>query len=71
VIALAAGLGKTPAGPRRFGIVFGTIYTLVAIAGFLGLHGLGSMQLGLNLRFNFIHLGVGFFSILAGFASTK
>lgn len=71
VIALAAGLGKNPAGPRRFGIVFGTIYTLVALAGFLGLHDLGSIQLGLNLHFNFIHLGVGVLSILAGLFSSK
>lgn len=71
VVALGVGLGKSPAGPRRFGIIFGTIYTLVAIAGFLGLHDLGSIQLGLNLRFNFIHLGVGVLSALAGFASPK
>lgn len=71
VIALFAGLGKNAAGPRRFGLAFGTIYTLVAIAGFLGLHDLGSFQLGLNLHFNFIHLGVGVLSLLAGFASNK
>jgi hypothetical protein len=35
------------------------------------LGGLGSIQLGLNLHFNFIHLGVGAFSVLAGFASVK
>lgn len=71
VIALAAGLGKDPAGPPRFGIVFGTIYTLVAIVGFLGLHDLGSLQLALNLHFNFIHLGVGVLSILAGLFSSR
>lgn len=56
VVALGAGLGKSVAGPRHFGIIFGAIYTLVAIAGFLGLHDLSSIQLGLNLHFNFIHL---------------
>lgn len=71
VSALAAGLGKNPASPRSFGIVFGTIYTLVAIAGLLGLHDLGSIQLGLNLHFNFIHLGVGVLSIPAGLFSSK
>ncbi|HKW35903.1 MAG TPA: hypothetical protein VJN92_23065 [Candidatus Acidoferrum sp.] len=71
VIALAAGFGKNPAGPRRCGLVFGSIYTLVAVAGFLGLHDLGSIQLGLNLHFNFIHLGVGLLSVLAGLISAK
>jgi len=71
IVALFAGLGANPAGPRRFGLIFGSIYTLVAIAGFAGLHDLGSMQLGLNLHFNFIHLGVGVFSLLAGLASSK
>jgi hypothetical protein len=71
VIALAAGFSKNAASQRSFGLVFGSVYTLVAVAGFLGLHDLGSIQLGLNLQFNFIHLGVGVLSILAGFASPK
>jgi hypothetical protein len=71
VIALFAGLGRNPAGPRRFGLLFGAIYTLVAIAGFLGQHDLGPVHLGLNLHFNFIHLGVGLLSLLAGFASAS
>ena len=71
VIALLVGLGKNAASRRSFALVFGSIYTFVAIAGFLGLHDLGSVQLGLNLHFNFIHLGVGVLSLLAGFASSK
>lgn len=71
VIALVAGFGKNAASQRRFGLAFGTTYTLVAVAGFLGLHDLGSIRLGLNLQFNFIHLGVGVLSVLAGFASTE
>ncbi|HEY6945127.1 MAG TPA: DUF4383 domain-containing protein [Candidatus Acidoferrum sp.] len=66
VIALAAGFGKNAAGPRRFGLVFGLIYTLLTIAGFAGLRDLGSIKLDLNLHFNFIHLGVGALSLLAG-----
>lgn len=69
VIALVVGLGKNAGRQRLFGLAFGTIYTLIAVAGFLGLHDLGSIQLGLNLRFNFIHLGVGVLSVLAGLAS--
>jgi hypothetical protein len=71
VIALWAGLGKNANGPRRFGLVFGAIYTLVAIAGFAGMRDLGSIQLDLNTHFNFIHLGVGLLSLAAGLASRK
>jgi hypothetical protein len=71
VIALWAGLGKNANGPRRFGLIFGAIYTLVAIAGFAGMRDLGSIQLDLNTHFNFIHLGVGLLSLAAGLASTK
>jgi len=70
VIALWAGLGKSANGPRRFGLIFGAIYTALAIAGFLGLRDLGSIQLDLNTHFNVIHLGVGVLSLAAGLAST-
>lgn len=71
IIALFAGLGRNANGPRLFGLIFGSVYTLLAIAGFAGLHDLGPIQLGLNLHYNFIHLGVGILSLLAGFASAK
>jgi len=71
VIALWAGLGKSAVGPRRFGLIFGAIYTLVAIASFAGLRDCGLIQLDLNAHFNFIHLGVGLLSLAAGFASAK
>jgi len=71
VIALWAGLGKRADGPRRFGLVFGTIYTSVALAGFAGLRDFGPIQLDLNTHFNFIHLGVGLLSLAAGLASAK
>jgi hypothetical protein len=71
LIALWAGLGKNVDGPRRFGLIFGTIYTVVAIAGFAGLRDLGPIQLDLNTHFNFIHLGVGLLSLAAGFLSAK
>jgi len=60
-----------PNGPRLFGLLFGSIYTLLAFAGFLGLHDLGPIQLGLNVHYNFIHLGVGLLSLLSGLALSK
>jgi hypothetical protein len=66
LIALWAGLGKYVDGPRWFGLIFGAIYTLVAIAGFAGMRDLGPVQLDLNTHFNFIHLGVGLLSLVAG-----
>src|SRR5258708_38085043 len=52
VIALWAGLGKSANGRRRFGLIFGAIYTALAISGFLGLRDLGSIQLDLTTHFN-------------------
>ena len=71
LVALWAGFGKNVDGPRRFGLIFGAIYTVVAIAGFAGMRNLGPIQLDLNTHFNFIHLGVGLLSLAAGFASAK
>jgi hypothetical protein len=71
VIALWAGLGKSADGPRQFGLLFGAIYILLAIVGFAGLRDLGPIQLNLDMHFNFIHLGVGLLSLVAGFASAK
>jgi len=71
LIALWAGLGKSMDGPRRFGLIFGAVYTLLAIAGFAGMRDLGPLQLDLNTHFNFIHLGVGVLSLIAGLLSRK
>lgn len=71
VIGLWAGLGKSANGVRRFGLIFGGIYTLLAIAGFAGLRDLGSIRLDLNSHFNVIHLGVGLLSLGAGFLGAK
>lgn len=71
VVALWAGLGKNNNGPRRFGLIFGAIYTLLALAGFAGMRDLGPIQLDLNTHFNFIHLGVGLLSLAAGLISAK
>jgi hypothetical protein len=71
LIALWAGLGKNADGPRRFGLIFGAVYTLLAIAGFAGMRDLGPLQLDLNIHFNFIHLGVGILSLIAGLISVR
>ena len=71
IIALFAGLGRNPNGPRRFGLIFGSVYTLLALAGFAGMRDLGPLRLDLNLHFNFIHLGIGLLSFLAGFLAKR
>jgi len=71
IVALWAGLGKNVDGPRRFGLIFGAIFTLVAIVGFGCMSDLGPIQLDLNMHFNFIHLGVGLLSLVAGLLSAK
>jgi len=60
-----------PNGPHLFGLIFGSIYTLLAFAGFLGLHDLGPILLGFNIHYNFIHLGVGLLSLVSGLALSK
>jgi len=70
-IGLWAGLGKSANGPRTFAQIFGVIYTLVAIAGFAGMHDLGPIQLGLNGAYNVVHLAVGLLGLLAGFTGAK
>jgi uncharacterized protein DUF4383 len=70
-IAIVAGLRSSTSGPRLFSLILGCIYTLLAIAGFAGLHDFGPIQLGLNLHYDFIHLGIGLLSLLAGFAIPK
>ena len=71
LVALWAGLGKNEDGPRRFGLIFGAVYTLLAVAGFAGMRDLGPLQLDLNTHFNYIHLGVGVLSLVAGLLSGK
>ena len=62
---LAAITGRS----KLFAQVFGVVYTLVAIAGFVGLHDLGSIQLGLDTLYNLIHVIVGVAGLFVGFSS--
>ena len=71
VIGLWAGLGKNSNGPRWFGLIFGAIYTLLALAGFAGLRDLGPIAFGLNAHYNVIHLGIGLLTLAAGFAAAR
>jgi hypothetical protein len=62
VIHLASGLPGLWAGirndkfSRAYAQVFGAVYTVVAVAGFVGI---GSMQLGLTGAYNIFHLLLG------------
>lgn len=71
VIGLLAGLGKNASAPRLFAQIFGVVYTLVAIVGFVGVHDLGPIRLGLNNPYNAIHLVVGVLGLIAGFTKLK
>ncbi len=68
LLGLWAGLSKGANGPRTFSQLFGAAYTLMAIAGFSGMHDLGSLHLGLDGNFNGIHLVLGLVGMLVGFA---
>ncbi len=70
-IGLLAGVNKNPKVPRTFAQVFGVVYTLVAIVGFMGVRDLGPIQLGLNTTYNVIHVAIGALGLLAGFAGAK
>jgi hypothetical protein len=70
-IALYVGFSPRPyLDPLTYGKVFGAIYTLLAVGGFLApsLFGLGpALGLGLELGENLIHLLVGILGLVAGF----
>ena len=68
VLGLWAALGKSPKRPQTFSQAFGAIYTLGAIAGFVGLHDIGAMRLGSSWKLDIIHLALGLLGMLVGFA---
>jgi hypothetical protein len=53
---------------RSYAQIFGAVYTLVAVAGFAGIHDLGSIKLGLNSTYSVVHLLVGLAGLAAGFS---
>ena len=70
-IGLWAGFSKNANAPKLFAQIFGAVYTLVAVIGFLGVVDLGPIKLGLNTAYNIIHLAVGGLGLLAGFTGAK
>ncbi len=56
---------------KTYALIFGVVYTLVAVLGFVGIHDLGSIKLGLNMQYNIVHIAVGLLGILAGFMGGK
>lgn len=68
VLGLAAALAAGGAYANTFAKVFGVVYTLVAVLGFVGIADLGPIQLGLNMPYSIIHIAVGVLGLAAGFA---
>src|SRR5439155_19145147 len=66
-LGLAAALATGGAYSRRFAQVFGVVYTLVAVLGFVGIADLGPIQLGLNMPYSIVHIAVGLVGLAAGF----
>lgn len=70
-IGLWAGTSKNANAPRLFAMIFGAVYTLVAIWGFLGNENLGPVMLNLNTTYNVVHVVVGLWGLIAGFTTPK
>ncbi len=71
VIGIWAGMSKTTGNAKKFAQIFGVVYTLVALVGFVGQPAFVTEMLNLNTPYNVIHLAVGLLGILAGFAPMK
>jgi hypothetical protein len=70
LVALWAGMSGGGKNAVGFAKIFGAIYVLLAIAGFLGLHDLGPIMLGLTTQVNIVHLVVGLAGLAAGFSKS-
>jgi hypothetical protein len=62
-----AGFAGSAAAARTVAQLFGVVYGLVTIWGFLGNADLGPLQLHLNMPYNIIHLVVAALALWAGF----
>ncbi|MBZ5597601.1 MAG: DUF4383 domain-containing protein [Acidobacteriia bacterium] len=69
LVALWAGMSGGGKLAVPFAKIFGAVYTLLAIAGFLGIHDLGPIMLGLTTQVNIVHLVIGVAGLAAGFAT--
>jgi len=63
----ASGLG----GPKAFAQIFGIIYTVVAVVGFLSAGFLANLGIPTNATYNIIHLIVGLWGLYAGFTGGR
>jgi len=71
IIGIWAGMSKNAGNSKMFAQIFGVVYTLVALVGFVGQPMFVTEMLNLNQSYNIIHLAVGLLGILAGFAPMK
>ena len=69
VVGLGAALAGGEKGAKWFALIFGIVYILVTVVGFVGFEDIGPIQLHLNLYYNVIHGAVGVLGLLAGLAS--
>ncbi len=59
------GLG----GPKAYAQIFGVIYTIVGVLGFLSASFLGSLGVPVNTLYNLVHLIIGVLGLYVGFTS--
>src|SRR5574341_146533 len=65
IIGIWAGMSKSAGSSKMFAQIFGAVYTLVALLGFVGKPEIVTEMLNLNPAYNVIHLAVGLLGILA------
>jgi Domain of unknown function (DUF4383) len=65
--AIGAYTGFSGSGYRAFAQIFGSIYTLVGIIGFVAAGTLGNIGVPVNTVYNLIHLVIGVWGIWVGF----
>lgn len=58
------GLG----GPKTFAQIFGVIYTIVGLVGFILPGFLGGISIPVNFVYNLVHLVIGLLGLYAGFS---
>ena len=65
--AIGAYTGFSGSGYRSFAQIFGAVYTLVGIIGFVTPGTLGSLGVPVNTVYNLIHLVIGVWGVWVGF----
>ncbi len=62
-----AGFANGLGGPKTYAQIFGIIYTVVGVVGFLSAPLLAGLGIQTNALYNIIHLVVGLWGLYAGF----